>query len=270
MMQDQRPLWDTHSHVLPDLDDGPETIDDAIEIIAISAQRGVTGLVATPHSLSVLDAGGLAIINDRIGRLSALINERSLPVALVDGMEIRLMPDAAEKLTAGQYITINGTPTALIEFDYTNWANYSDQALFDIAVAGHEILLAHVERIVPLQEHPQRVIRYVERGYYSQITAASLTGAFGSAPKKTAEFLLAHGAIHVVASDTHSSHGLRQPWPMGIGERLEKLVGESAMQLLVYENPARIVNGKSPLPVEPRPPQRGRRFWPFGSLFDKA
>ncbi len=260
MSQDRVPLWDTHSHVLHDLDDGPETIDAALEIIALSAERGVTGIVATPHSLSVLDAGGPAIINDRIGRLRALISEHSIPIELVPGMEIRLMPDAAEHLSAGRFITLNDTKTALVEFDYTQWATYSDQALFDIAVTGHHILLAHVERIVPLQLHPNRVVHYVERGYFSQITAASLTGGFGSAPKKTAEYLLSKGAVHVVASDTHSSHGLRKPWPAGVVERIEKLVGEDAAHLLVHENPARIVNGETPLPVEPHPKRRFRFF----------
>jgi protein-tyrosine phosphatase len=263
MFQDQHPpLWDTHSHVLPDLDDGPENIDAAIEIIAISAQRGVTGIVATPHSLSVLDAGGPAVLNDRLGRLKALIHEHSIPVELVPGMEIRLLPDAAEHLSAGRFITINGTRTALVEFDYTQWASYSDQALFDIAVAGHSILLAHVERIVPLQEHPGRVERYIEQGYFSQITAMSLMGGFGSKAKKTAEYLLSKGAVHVIASDTHSSHGTREPWPEGLDRRLERLVGGDAAQLLIYENPARVVNGETPLPVEPRPNKR--RLWPFG------
>jgi protein-tyrosine phosphatase len=260
MTQDTSLLWDTHSHVLHDLDDGPETIGAALEIIAMSAERGVTGIVATPHSLSVLDAGGPAIIHDRIGRLRALISEHSIPIELVPGMEIRLMPDAAEHLNAGRFITLNETKTALVEFDYTQWATYADQALFDIAVAGHHILLAHVERIVPLQAHPNRVVQYVERGYFSQITAASLTGGFGSAPKKTAEYLLGKGAVHVVASDTHSLHGLRKPWPEGVIERIEKLVGEDAAHLLVYENPARIVNGETPLPVEPHPKHRFSLF----------
>ena len=256
----QRPLWDTHSHVLHDIDDGPETLAEAIDIIDISSQRGVTGIVATPHSLSVLDAGGPAVLNDRLGRLKALINERSIPIEVVPGMEIRLMPNAAEHLAAGRFITINRTRTALVEFDYTQWAAYSDEALFDIAVAGHDILLAHVERIMPLQDHPDRVIEYVARGYFSQITAMSLTGAFGAAPKKTAEYLLGEGAVHVVASDTHASGGLRQPWPADVVPRLEKLVGEEAAHLLVYENPARVVNGETPLPVRPRPK---RRLWPF-------
>jgi protein-tyrosine phosphatase len=261
MTQNNSPLWDTHSHVLPDLDDGPTSIDEAIEIIEISSQRGVTGIVATPHSLSVLDAGGPALITDRLGRLKALVSERSIPIELVPGMEIRLMPDAAEHLAAGHFITLNATSTALVEFDYTQWANYSDSALFDIALGGHQILLAHVERIVPLQNHPDRVVAYVERGYFSQITAKSLTGGFGPKAKAAAEYLLKKGAVHVVASDTHSTRGLREPWPAGHDERLGKLVGEDAARLLVYENPTRIVGGQRPLPVESRP-RRSR--WLFG------
>ena len=116
---------------------------------------------------------------------------------------------------------------------------------------------------MPLQEHPERVVQYVERGYFSQITAASLAGGFGSRSRKTAEYLLTKSAVHVVASDTHSKHGLREPWPVDINKHLEKLVGEDAEILLVYENPSRIVNGENPLPVEPLP--KRSLFLFFGS-----
>jgi tyrosine-protein phosphatase YwqE len=120
-------------------------------------------------------------------------------------------------LGAGHFITINDT--ALVQFDYTQWATYPDEA--------------SVERIAPIQDHPARVIQYVEHGYLSQITAMSLTGELDPEPKKTAEYLLRKDATQVMASDTDASGGLRQPWPTDMVPRLEKLVGEDAAHQLV-------------------------------------
>jgi len=141
MAASKRALWDTHSHVLPDFDDGPDTTEGAIAMIKLSAERGVTGIVATPHSISVDTLGGIAELNDHVGRLKSRIIEHNVPVELVTGMEIRLFPDAAERLTAGTYLPLNGTHIPLIEFDYTQWANFYDDALFNISLAGFTPLL---------------------------------------------------------------------------------------------------------------------------------
>ena len=257
-----RTLWDTHSHILPDFDDGPETTEEALAMIELSIERGVTGIVATPHSLSVDDRGGVPALKLRVRQISALIDQRELPLELAIGMEIRLFPDAADRLNSGTYLPLNGTRIPLIEFDYTQWATFYDNALFNIALAGFTPLLAHVERIAPLQQHPERVTAYVERGYYTQITGISLLGGMGRVPQQRAEAFLARGEVHVIASDTHATDGSRQPWPIGVAQRLESLVGEAAAQTLIYENPARVVGGQTPNAVEPAPKQR-RRFWPF-------
>jgi protein-tyrosine phosphatase len=262
MAASRRALWDTHSHVLPGFDDGPGTTEEALAMIKLSTQRGVTGIVATPHSISVDGLGGIAALNDHVGRLKARIIEHNIPIELVTGMEIRLVFDTAERLAAGTYLALNGTQIPLIEFDYTQWAQFYDDALFAIALAGFTPLLAHVERIVPLQAHPERVTAYVDRGYYTQITGNSILGGMGSTARRCAERFLTRGEVHVIASDTHATNGSRQPWPAGIDECLTSLVGEQAAQTLVYDNPLRVVTGQAPLAIEPAPKKR-KRFWLF-------
>ena len=179
-----------------------------------------------------------------------------MAVELVSGMEIHLLPDTAERLAAGDCIPLNGTRFALIEFDYFQWANYSDDAVFEISIAGFTPVLAHVERIAPVAEHPERVQAFVDRGAFTQITAMSILGGFGRQPKQAAEHMLSKGMVHVVASDMHAPEGNRQPWPTNTYERVSAVVGEQAAHTLIYVNPARIVAGETPDPVEPRPAKR--------------
>ena len=260
MVDSPRSLWDTHTHILPSLDDGAASLADAVEMATAAAQRGVTGIVATPHSLPVAEAGGPPLLVQRIEELRTALAERSIPVAIAPGMEVRLQRDTGEMLSQGAVVPLNGSRNVLIEFNYTEWAPYSTSALFDIEVAGFQPILAHVERIIPLQKHPDRVVDYVNRGYSAQITAVSLLGSFGTTAKHTAEQLLAEGVVHVVASDMHATDGHRGPWPSETCQVLERQVGEEAAHLLVHVNTQRLVDGLPPLPIVPRPQQRHRFF----------
>ena len=43
-------MIDIHSHILPNLDDGPKTWEVCVEICKTAAADGITHMVATPHA----------------------------------------------------------------------------------------------------------------------------------------------------------------------------------------------------------------------------
>src|SRR5437764_1360799 len=42
-------IIDLHAHVLPGVDDGPDTIEECVAAVAAAAEVGVTTLATTPH-----------------------------------------------------------------------------------------------------------------------------------------------------------------------------------------------------------------------------
>ncbi len=254
-------MYDIHAHVLPGLDDGASDDETALAMLRASAERGVTHIVVTPHSYAVAAAGGRAVFEERLARAQALAGEHGLGLELLPGMEVRLVPEAAERLASVEYWPLGSSHCVLTEFDYTQWAAYAEEALFAIALTGYTPLLAHIERILPLLERPSLVKRFVERGCYTQITAMSLLGGMGPGPREGAERFLRQGLVHVVASDMHSPSGSRQPLPEGTYERLRELVGEAGAEALMYANPAAAVDGRPLQSVEPTPVKRRRFFW---------
>jgi protein-tyrosine phosphatase len=42
-------MIDLHSHVLPGLDDGPDTLDESLDFVRATAAQSTTVLAATPH-----------------------------------------------------------------------------------------------------------------------------------------------------------------------------------------------------------------------------
>ena len=257
-----KPLYDVHTHVLFDIDDGATNEQMALEMLRLSSARGVTGIVATPHSEDVRAHGGLPTFQDRLERTRALLKESGVPIQLLPGMEVHLMPDVPALLASGDYLPINGSRYVLIELDFVQWAAFTDDVLFRLALDGYVVLLAHVERIGPVQQRPGLIEKLVARGCFAQVTASSLLGGFGDEPRRTAETFLERGLVHVIASDAHRPAGHREPLLAGAHDRLVTLVGEDAAEAALYANPAAIVRGEPLSPVEPRP--RRRRRWWFG------
>ena len=257
------PLYDVHTHVLFDIDDGATDERMALDMLRLASARGVTGVVATPHSQDVRERGGVPTLEDRLERTRALLRASDVPIELLPGMEVHLMPDVPELLASGDYVALAGSSYVLIEFDFAQWATYTDEVLFQLALDGYVPLLAHVERIGPVQERPDLIEELVGRGCFAQVTAASLLGGFGDRPKRTAEALLERGLVHVIASDTHRPDGNREPLLAAARGRLVELAGEDAANAALYGNPAAVVRGGQLSPVEPRP--RRRRRWWFGS-----
>ncbi len=244
-------LYDLHCHVLPDLDDGPKDEEEAVAIIALSAERGVTGMVATPHSQDVASRGGVAVVEERLATMRRALAERGIPVVLMAGMEQRLVPDLPELLRQGTCLALNGSRYVLVELDFQQWANYTEEVLFQVQLLGMVPLLAHVERQASIQEQPELLEVVVERGALAQITASSVVGGFGLEAQRASERLLRQGLVHVVASDAHQSTGAREPLLAGASHRLEQLVGQEAARILLYDNPAAIVADSSVTPISP-------------------
>ncbi len=256
------PLYDVHTHVLFDIDDGATDEQMALDMLRLASARGVTGIVATPHSQDVRRRGGLPTLHDRLDRTRVLLREDGIPIELLPGMEIHLMPDVPELLSSGDYLPLAGSRYVLIEFDFGQWASFADEVLFQIALGGYVPLLAHVERIGPVQQRPERIEELVQRGCFAQVTASSLLGGFDEKARRTAEQLLERGLVHVIASDTHRPEGNREPLLAAAHDRLAELVGEDAAQTALYANPTAVVRGEPLSPVEPQP--RRRRRWWFG------
>ena len=78
-----------------------------------------------------------------------------------------------------------------------------------------------------------------------QITAGSILGQFGSAPKRWAERMLDEGMVHILASDAHGVDrrppGLRKAF-----EVVAKRIGETKASLLVSTRPAGILRDIAP------------------------
>lgn len=247
-------MIDIHTHVLPGIDDGSESMEMSLEMLAIAAESGVNTIVATPHC-NIPDEyenyadEALLMLWDQ---LENSVAEAHIPIRLCRGMEIFATEDLPELLTQKRVWTINDTKYFLVEFSFDEDPNFCWQVLRECENAGFNPIIAHPERYFFLQDDPATAYEFCVAGYGLQVNKGSLLGRFGIGPKRTADLILNHGLCACVASDAHRPYE-RSTFMADLRGYLEEEYGEAYMRLLLEENPARILSGRELLGYEPIP-----------------
>ena len=86
-------MLDLHCHILPGIDDGPSTMEQAIEMAIAAFWDGTRTIVATPHSRDVNERSSIACVRALTAQLNEELRARSIPLDVVLGMENHLALD---------------------------------------------------------------------------------------------------------------------------------------------------------------------------------
>lgn len=239
-------MIDIHSHILPELDDGAENLQQALDMARLAVDSGVRIMVATPHCSEDRRAQVRASAN----MLREALREQGVPLRLFIGMEIFGTEETAWLLRAGRLFTLNNSRYPLIEFDFDSDGTEETRILTEVAEMGYRPVVAHPERYEFIQQDRKLVNRWKKMGCLFQINRGSLFGRFGTEAQETASELIRRGFATAVASDAHSPY-LRTPWMTDAWEQLEKKYSAAAPQWLLWENPRRILKNQEIMNMEP-------------------
>lgn len=110
-------MIDLHTHLLPGLDDGARSWEEASEMAQTAAESGISVAAATCHAnLPGRETSGLVReYRKRLEKLKELLRKYRTPLELVEGMEIMDGPELIRKLKRGDLLTINQTRYVLVE-----------------------------------------------------------------------------------------------------------------------------------------------------------
>jgi protein-tyrosine phosphatase len=251
---------DLHTHVLPGIDDGPETIDGSIALVRAAVADGTRVMVATPH-VNWHHHNNAATI----ARLTRELNER----LRLEGIAMEIRPGAEIAMTRVEEIDpaelgrlrLGDGPWVLLEPPFTPMATGLDGVVAALQSAGHRVLLAHPERCPALHREPQLVESLVRSGVLTSVTAGSLVGRFGGEVRRFTRRLVELGLVHNVASDAHDA--VRRPPRMAADLREAGLSGLA--DWLTQAVPAAILGGEEipsrPESVAMREPRTRRVRW---------
>lgn len=257
-------MIDIHCHILPDVDDGSQTMEDSLLMAEMAARSGVDVIVATPHSnqRGRFENYESEELQQRFLELQREVEHEGIPVKLVRGTEIFASPDLPELIQSGEVISLNGSRYYLMEFAFDEAPWQIKETLEDLLSIGKVPVIAHPERYYCVQDEPNYLYEWRMMGALAQLNKGSVFGRFGSRTARAAERILRHCLVNCVASDAHGP--FRRTTDLEeIDEYLMDHFPMEYRDLLLEINPERIITnrrmaeGPPPMPVE----ERRRRYW---------
>ena len=240
-------MIDLHTHILPGIDDGARTLDDALEMAQAFVADGVTTIAATPHVRDDFPTSADVMLH-AVDTLRQALHEEGIPLLVLPGAELaidwiaRLHEADLRRLTlagGGRYI--------LVETPYHGWPAELIERLLGLRVAEFVPVLAHPERNAHVQQAPSLLAPLVNGGTIVQITAASLDGRLGGPCRRTALHLVTAGLAHMVTSDAH----MPSVRAAGMRSAADALEDAALAEWLTSDVPRALVEARSP-PPRPR------------------
>jgi protein-tyrosine phosphatase len=236
---------DLHLHYLPGVDDGVGSLADASTICRELKAMGYERLVTTPHIRSGMFENRRPQLESAFAALREQLGDDPLLPALELSAEHHCDALFLELFEAGAILPYPGAHAVLVEFPNQALPLAFDRLAFRLARKGLKAIIAHPERYVPLFKRTDPVDALLDQEVGLQLDLMSLVGKYGRSARKAAERMLDEGAYTIAATDTHRVEDLARV--ATALELLYKLVGDDEAQLLLGENPRRLLSGESTL-----------------------
>ena len=246
-------MIDMHIHVLPGVDDGVKTLEDALACCRLAAQDGTTDIIVTPHMKEGFYLNERARVVAAAAELQEQLDREKIPVTVRPGSEVYFAPDLPQGIRSGRLATLaDGGHYLLLELPYTQHPVGVDETVFNLKVAGITPILAHPERIRWFQEDLDRLERALRHGALSQLTTTSLTGGFGSKVEEISLEMVRRRMVHFLASDSHDAN-YRPPRLSPAMQKLTAIAGEEVARRAVRDHPLAVIRGEPIEVPEPLP-----------------
>jgi protein-tyrosine phosphatase len=236
---------DLHSHILPGVDDGADSMAEAVEMCRLAAADGCRALVATPHQWHPSwENTDRELLEERLEELRGGLEGDGPSVYL--GGEIRVDSELLahlHELPERGLVPLAGSHYLLLELDRSGPTVDPIEAVHEVVVARWRPILAHPELLPWLAHDLPLLAQLVEEGALLQITGMSLDGSFGPGARNASWALLERDLAHFVASDCHGIR-TRRPGLRPAFDLVAAAYGEERARRLVLENPLAVLEDR--------------------------
>ena len=248
---EQPGITDFHNHLMPAVDDGAQTVDDAVTALRAFYDSGVRDVITTPHfagSLTLSDQG----MAERMEQLDRGWERLRVVAGEVPGIRVHrgaeIMLDVPRPVLTDSRLHLAGGRFVLVELPFMSVPPESARILTHIRNSGLIPVLAHPERYHGVMPGSTLPLEWKAAGALLQVNGGSLLGRYGKGPRANAIDLLTRGLADYLSSDFHA-RGSTQVREY-VGWLNERQGGEQA-QMLTGVNPGRLLRGEVPFPVMP-------------------
>lgn len=212
---------DWHSHILPGVDDGIASMEEALEVLAYYEQIGVREVWLTPHIMEDIPN----TTENLRKRFEELKKAHTGSVKLNLAAENMIDNLFNERLAAGDLLPIGAKGDhLLVETSYYQPPIDLWGTLKRVQEAGFHPILAHPERYGYMTDGDYDRLKGMKIKF--QMNVCSLAGAYGKAAQDKAQAFLAKGYYNFFGSDLHRLSHFKE----GINHKALKKETENLLQ----------------------------------------
>lgn len=215
---------DIHSHLLPGIDDGVQTMDESMEVIKNFSDLGYKKLITTPHVMSDFYKNTPEIILDKLELVRSAIKSAGLDIEIEAAAEYYLDEHFLELIENKQLLTF-GENMVLFETSFTSKPMYLKEVVFKLQTNGYVPVMAHPERYLYMMDDKELLHELYNAGVLYQINLNAVAGYYSRPVLKQAKYLIDQDMVSFVGSDCHNMNHFdkfKESWSVKLTDQIRK------------------------------------------------
>ena len=238
-------MIDIHCHLMPGVDDGSKDLDETLAMFENAYTSGITSVILTPHYIKGTKYN---LKNSAKRQVTEILREAlrrsDIDINVYYGNEVYIDDKLPEMIESGEVATLANSRYILVELPVNAEDKNAGNVFFRLRSNGITPIIAHPERYIYFQKHPEKVMEYIKLGCLLQGNYMSLLGKYGKKAGKTLKLFLKNDLISFLGSDIHHAHN-EYHLPEAEKAVLKIVKSEDKVQKLFIDNPEAIIKGKS-------------------------
>ena len=252
-------MIDIHCHILPNVDDGSESLEESIEMAKIAESEGITKIVNTSHCHFDFKYKKGNELKLELEKFNQALKEENINIEVLLGNELYYTSDLIERFDELDFFSMNNSKYILMEFSPINFPKNIEDVIYEIKIRGYIPIIAHAERYKQVQEDVNIVLDCIKEGALIQVNASSILGKNEEKAEDTSKKLLDNNMVHFVATDAHSSNR-RRPLIKDSYNYILKNYGKEVSEKLFIENPTAVIENRDISILNPTKYEEKRSF----------
>ena len=236
-------MIDIHTHLIPNVDDGSRSVAITFEAFEEAENIGFTDIILTSHYLTDYCETKKEELVFWKDNLQEVLKSKNKKLTIHSGMEIYVSEKIDELIKQEKLLTLANSRYVLMELPMNTTINYLDYVIYFLETIGLKVIIAHPERYKSVQENPDLVKEYIEKGCLMQCNYGSILGNYGKEAKNAMKYLLKKELVHFMATDCHNKGGIYLEVPKAL-KKIGKIVDNKKLEEITTLNARKILNNE--------------------------
>lgn len=237
-------MVDIHAHILPGIDDGPQTLEESLALAQCYVGIGIRRIICTSHFIpGTAWAATSEQMLEKMAVTQEYLRSHDVDLTLYPGMEVAFHRKLRGRLEAGKILPLAGSSRYLLEPAFSDSMEELLVMTETLVADGFRFILAHPERIPAAQVTIESIVAFaLENDLQIQLNIGSLLGRYGRESQRAGMEFISRGCVQYLASDAHGAASRRPPdahdW-----QELANMVGADLLTRCCCTNPAALIAG---------------------------